>query len=327
MARAGAARERLAAGIRVASGRSGGGGRYGWQVPASPVFGRVLSALVTPMRADGSLDLDGAQKLVAQLVDSGHDGFVVNGTTGESATTTDEEKDRLLRAVLEAVGDRARVLAGVGTNDTAHTMELADQAAAAGAHGLLVVTPYYNKPPQEGLVAHFTAVADRTPLPVMLYDIPGRTGIPITTETLLRLAEHPRIVAVKDAKGDLFAASEVMAATDLQWYSGDDALNLAHLTQGGVGIVSVVGHVASRPYADLVAAVLEGDLPRAVGIHRRLLPAVSAVMTLTQGAIMVKAALRELGLLSDATVRLPLVPPTEHQLAQLRDGLARSGLS
>ncbi|HET7475325.1 MAG TPA: 4-hydroxy-tetrahydrodipicolinate synthase [Dermatophilaceae bacterium] len=293
---------------------------------SGPVFGRVLTALVTPMHGDGSLDLDGVQKLAAHLVDDGNDGLVVNGTTGESPTTSDAEKLQVLRAVLAAVGDRARVVAGVGTSDTAHTVELARAAAAAGAHGLLVVAPYYNKPPQEGLLAHFTAVADATDLPVMLYDIPGRTGIPITTPTLLRLAEHPRIVAVKDAKGDLFAASEVMAATDLQWYSGDDALNLAHLAQGAVGIVSVVAHVASRPYADLVAAVQDSDLPRAIAIHRALIPAVLAVMTPSQGAVMAKAGLRELGLLADATVRLPLVSPTPDKLARLRHGLADSGL-
>ncbi len=208
--------------------------------------GTVLTAMVTPFDESGSLDLDAAQRLAAHLVDRGHDGLVMSGTTGESPTTTDAEKESLLHAVIEAVGDRAHVVAGVGTYDTAHSVHLAQQAEKAGAHGLLVVTPYYSKPPAEGLVAHFTAVADASGLPVMVYDIPGRTGVRIGTPTLLRLAEHPRIVAVKEATGDLFAGSEVMAATGLAYYSGDDALNLAWLALGAAGVVSVVGHVAGR---------------------------------------------------------------------------------
>ena len=226
-------------------------------------FGRVLTAMVTPFDADGDLDLDAAQHLAAHLVDHGHDGLVVNGTTGESPTTDDGEQLELLAAVVEAVGDRATVVAGVGTFDTAHTVDRARAAAGLGADALLVVTPYYSKPPQAGLAAHFTAVADATDLPVMLYDIPGRTGVPIETETLVRLAAHPRIVAVKDAKGDLYAGSWVMARTDLAYYSGDDALNLAWLAHGAVGVVSVVGHVAGRQYATMVEAVLEGDLATA----------------------------------------------------------------
>lgn len=283
--------------------------------------------MVSPMRPDGSLDLTAAADLAVHLMDNGHDGLVVNGTTGESPTTTDAEKIDLLRVVVEAVGHRARIIAGAGSNNTAHSVESARAAAKAGAQGLLVVTPYYNKPPQEGVLAHFTTVADATDLPVMVYDIPGRTGTPIHTQTLLRMAEHPRIVAVKDAKGDLFAASEVMAQTDLQWYSGDDALNLAHLTQGAVGIVSVVGHLASRFYAQMIAAVGQGNLARAIEIHRQLIPAVNAVMHITQGAITVKAALHDRGVISSDTVRLPLVPATIDQLAQLREGLQKSGLN
>src|SRR5215469_8565871 len=208
-------------------------------------FGRMLTAMITPFTADGALDTDGAARLATYLVDDmRNDGLIISGTTGESPTTTDQEMDRLLRAVIEAVGDRATIVAGVGTNDTAHSKELAKQAERARADGLLVVTPYYNKPPQEGLVAHFTAVADATGLPVILYDIPGRTGTAIATTTLVRLAQHPRIVAVKDAKGDFRAGSEVMAATDLVFYSGDDILNLPWLSVGAAGFVSVVGHVA-----------------------------------------------------------------------------------
>jgi 4-hydroxy-tetrahydrodipicolinate synthase len=283
--------------------------------------------MVTPMHPDGRVDLDGAQRLATHLVAHGHDGLIVSGTTGESPTTSDAEKDQLLRAVLEAVGDRSHIVAGVGSNNTAHSVDNAQAAAKAGAHGVLVVTPYYNKPPQEGLLRHFTAVADASELPVMVYDIPGRSGIAIHTETLLRLAEHPRIKAVKDAKGDLFAASQVMARSDLQYYSGDDVLNLAHLTQGAVGIASVVGHVAGPQYAEMVAAVAGGDLPRAIALHRQLIPAVNAVMNITQGAIMAKAALRELGVIASPAVRLPLVEATADQVALVRDGLRQSGLT
>jgi 4-hydroxy-tetrahydrodipicolinate synthase len=283
--------------------------------------------MVSPMNLDGSLDLDGAQKLAAHLVDNGHDGLVVNGTTGESPTTSDAEKIELVRVVVEAVGHRAHVIAGAGSNNTAHCVELARAAERAGAQGLLIVTPYYNKPPQNGVLAHFTTVADATDLPVIVYDIPGRTGTPIHTETLLRMAAHSRIVAVKDAKGDLFAASEVMSQTDLQWYSGDDVLNLAHLTQGAVGIISVVGHLAGRQYAEMVAAVAAGNLPRAIEIHRQLIPAVNAIMHVTQGAITVKAALHDRGVIASAVVRLPLVGLTNDQLALVREGLEQSGLT
>jgi 4-hydroxy-tetrahydrodipicolinate synthase len=283
--------------------------------------------MVSPMNPDGSLDLDGAAALAEHLVDNGHDGLVVNGTTGESPTTTDAEKIDLVHAVVEAVGHRVHVIAGAGSNNTAHTVESARAAEKAGAQGLLIVTPYYNKPPQAGVLAHFTTVADATALPVIVYDIPGRTGIPIHTETLLRMADHPRIVAVKDAKGDLFAASEVMSQTDLLWYSGDDALNLAHLTQGAVGIVSVVGHVAGRQYAEMVAAVGQGNLARAIEIHRQLIPAVNAIMHITQGLITVKAALHDRGVIVADTVRLPLIPATNDQLARVREGLAKSGLN
>jgi 4-hydroxy-tetrahydrodipicolinate synthase len=283
--------------------------------------------MVSPMNLDGSLDLDGAQQLAVHLVDNGHDGLVVNGTTGESPTTTDAEKIELVRVVVQAVGHRAHIIGGAGSNNTADSVERARAAEKAGAQGLLVVTPYYNKPPQEGVLAHFTTVADATDLPVMVYDIPGRTGIPIHTQTFLRMAAHPRILAVKDAKGDLFAASEVMSQTDLQWYSGDDVLNLAHLTQGAVGIVSVVGHVAGKQYAEMVAAVVGGNLARAIEIHRQLIPAVNAIMHITQGAITVKAALHDRGVIASAAVRLPLVTATTDQLAQVRAGLQQSGLN
>ncbi|MEU7693278.1 4-hydroxy-tetrahydrodipicolinate synthase [Microbispora hainanensis] len=289
-------------------------------------FGRTLTAMVTPFTSDGAVDYEGVQRLAAYLVDEQrNDGLVVSGTTGESPTTSDEEKDRILRAVVEAVGDRATVVAGAGTNDTRHSAELARAAERAGAHGLLVVTPYYNKPPQEGLLRHFTAVADATGLPVMLYDIPGRAGVPITIETLFRLAEHPRIAAVKDAKGDLFTGSQVMASTDLVFYSGDDLLNLPWLSVGAAGYVSVVGHVVGAELAAMVDSYRSGDVENALAVHRQLLPVVSAIMTRTQGAIMVKAALKLVG--QDAGyVRPPLVDATEEQTTALREDLITGGL-
>ena len=293
--------------------------------PSAPPFGRVLTAMVTPFTARGDLDLDGAQRLAQHLVDQGNDGLVISGTTGESPTTSDAEKADLLRAVVEAVGGRAHVLAGVGTNDTRHTVESAQVAEKAGAAGLLVVTPYYSKPPQAGLLAHFRAVADATGLPVMLYDIPGRTGTAIEHDTLLRLAEHPRIVANKDAKGDVFAAQRVLAATDLAYYSGDDALNLPLLAVGAVGLVSVTGHLIGDRHRDLVAAYLAGDVHRAREINDASLPVTIGVMMRTQGAIMVKAALGLLGLPA-GPVRPPLVDATPDQLDVLRADLAAGGV-
>jgi 4-hydroxy-tetrahydrodipicolinate synthase len=292
---------------------------------AQPPFGRVLTAMITPFKADGGLDLDGAQRLASHLVDHGNDGLVISGTTGESPTTTDDEKERLIRAVVEAVGDRAHVVAGVGTNDTRHTIELAHAAEKAGAHGLLVVTPYYSKPPQAGLLNHFRLVADATGLPNMLYDIPGRSGVPIGTDTLVRLAEHERIVAVKDAKGDLHATTQVLARTELAYYSGEDALNLPLLAVGAVGVVSVVAHVAGLLYAEMIRAVGAGDLAAARRLHWQVEPAVTGIMTRTQGLIMVKAAMSLLGL-PGGPVRPPLVDATPEQVEQLRADLNAAGV-
>lgn len=293
--------------------------------PDAP-FGRLLTAMVTPMLADGSVDYDGAARLAVHLVDDQrHDGLVINGTTGESPTTTDDEKERVLRTVVEAVGDRASLVFGAGSNDTRHSIELARMAETAGAHGLLTVCPYYNKPPQEGVYRHMTAIADSTGLPVMLYDIPGRTGIQIETQTLLRLAEHPRITAVKDAKGDLFAASQVMAATDLVFYSGDDVLNLAWLSQGAAGFVSVVGHVVGSDLHEMIDLYRSGDVAGALALHRRMLPVVTAIMTRTQGVIATKAALNLLGL-PGGTVRAPLVDAAPEFTARLREDLITGGI-
>jgi 4-hydroxy-tetrahydrodipicolinate synthase len=287
--------------------------------PAAP-FGRMLTAMVTPFAPGGSLDLDGAQRLAEHLVAAGNDGLVVNGTTGESPTTSDAEKDAVLRSVLEAVGDRATVVAGVGSNDTRHTCALAQAAEKAGAHGLLAVTPYYNKPPQAGLLAHFRALADSTELPVMMYDIPGRSGVPIEPDTMVALAEHPRIAAVKDAKGDLAAASSVLARSDLAWYSGEDILNLPLLSIGACGFVSVVGHLVADRLAAMIEAYLGGDVAAAARLHRGLLPVYAGVFR-TQGVITTKAALADLGLPA-GPVRLPLVDATEDQRAVLRADLA-----
>ncbi|MEU6846192.1 4-hydroxy-tetrahydrodipicolinate synthase [Streptomyces sp. NPDC046716] len=291
--------------------------------PQTP-FGRVLTAMVTPFTADGALDLDGAQRLAAHLVDAGNDGLIVNGTTGESPTTSDAEKSNLVRAVVEAVGDRAHVVAGVGTNDTRHSIELARQAQQAGAHGLLTVTPYYNKPPQEGLLRHFTAIADATELPVMLYDIPGRSGVPINTETIVRLAEHPRIVANKDAKGDLGRASWTIARSGLPWYSGDDMLNLPLLSVGACGFVSVVGHVVAPELRAMLDSYMSGDVHKATEIHQKLLPVFTGMFR-TQGVITTKAALALQGL-PGGPLRLPLVELTPDETAQLKIDLAAGGV-
>jgi 4-hydroxy-tetrahydrodipicolinate synthase len=292
--------------------------------PARP-FGRVITAMVTPLAEDGTIDLAGAQELAAHLVDrQANDGLVVFGTTGESPTISDSEQHAVLEAVLDAVGDRATVVAGVGTNDTAHSIEKAQAAARLGVDGLLVVTPYYSRPTQAGLLAHFTAVADATDLPVMLYDIPPRSVVPIEVETLVRLAEHPAIVAVKDAKGDLGAVQWTLARTDLAYYSGEDMLNLPLLAVGAVGLVSVVSHLVGTRLAELVTAVESGDLVKARAVNEALLPVYTGVFR-GPGLVMVKAALRELGLPA-GPVRRPLVDASPEELVQLRADLAAGGI-
>ena len=281
--------------------------------------------MVTPMRPDGSLDLDAAQRLATHLVDAGHDGLVVSGTTGESPTTSAAEKDELLRAVIDAVGQRAVIIAGAGSNDTAKSIESVQAAAKAGAHAVLAVTPYYNTPPQAGLVAHFTAIADASDLPVMLYDIPGRSGIAIARETYLRIAGHARIAAVKDARGDLWFASELMQETGLDWYSGDDAMNLGHFVNGAVGFVGVTSQVAPTAYREMADAVVEGRWDDARAVHRRLTPLVNAVMNVTQGAIMAKAGLAVQGVIASPVVRLPLVEADDAQTALVRDAISAVG--
>ncbi|HJR38578.1 MAG TPA: 4-hydroxy-tetrahydrodipicolinate synthase [Nocardioidaceae bacterium] len=294
-------------------------------LPPAP-FGRVLTAMVTPFADDGSVDLEGTARVAEHLANTGHDGIVVSGTTGEAPVTSTEEDGQILRAVLEAVGDRVKVVAGVGTNNTAHSIELAEQADKLGAHGVLLVTPYYNKPSQEGVAAHFEAVADASGLPVMLYDIPGRTGVQIAESTFARVAEHERIIAVKDAVGDLYRGVRIMSETGLVFYSGDDVLNLGWLTHGAAGVVSVVGHVAGREYAAMVAAVERGDLTEALDVYRRLVPVVDAIMNKAPGAMMAKAAMQLLGVLPNRNVRLPLVPAADDLVDNLRRELTSAGL-
>ena len=289
-------------------------------------FGHMLTAMVTPMTADGEVDLDGVAALATHLVDvMGNDGLIVNGTTGESPTLRDTEKIASLKVVLDAVGDRATIVTGASNNDTRHSIDIARAAQDAGAHGLLLVTPYYNKPPQAGLAAHFLAIADATDLPIMTYDIPGRTGTPIQPETFARLAEHPRIVANKDAKADIASSAAVIASTGLAWYSGDDALTLPLLSVGAVGVVSVVGHVLGDRIGEMMAAHRAGDVAGAARLNASMIPAYVGMFR-TQGVIMAKAAMHELGLPA-GPVRLPLVDATPAQVATLRADLAEAGVA
>ena len=295
---------------------------------AVEAFGTVLTAMVTPFTSDGTkIDFAAAAQLANDLVDLGNNGLVVNGTTGESPTTDEHEKLELLKVVIAAVGNRARVIAGAGSNDTAHSVLLAKDAAKAGAHGLLVVTPYYNKPPQAGIYAHMIAVADATDLPIMVYDIPGRSGVAISNDTMLALSEHPKILANKDAKGDVWAASQIMSQSDLAYYSGDDPLNLALLAVGAVGVVSVTGHIVADRHKNMVEAIQNNDVISARKINESLVPITEGIMTRAGGAIMVKASLDLLGRTGGGALRLPLVPATPEQRNVLRADLIKGGFS
>jgi len=295
------------------------------QRTVEPPFGRMLTAMVTPFDVAGALDIEKAVQLATHLVDEqGNDGLVISGTTGESPTTSDAEKADVLAAVVEAVGDRAHVLAGVGTFDTVHTVHLAQQAAKAGASGLLVVTHYYSRPPQAGVLAHFRAVADAAELPILVYDIPHRTGTAVEPETLIALARHEQIVGVKDAKGDVVSSSRVIAESGLAYYAGDDAMTLPLLAVGGVGVVGTSTHFTGRGTKALIEAYVRGDVAEALRRHRELLPIYTGIFR-TQGTILVKAGLRLRGL-DVGPVRLPLVEATEHELSHLREDLSAAGL-
>jgi 4-hydroxy-tetrahydrodipicolinate synthase len=290
----------------------------------SPPFGRVLTAMVTPFTPDGDVDLKRAGELAERLVDDGNDGLVISGTTGEAPTTHRAEKSDLLRAVVDAVGGRAQVVAGVGSNDTVHAVGMAQDAEKAGATGVLVVTPYYNKPPQAGVVAHMTAVAEATDLPVMIYDIPGRTGLALAERTIVELAQHPQIVAMKDAKLDLESTSHVLRETDLAYYCGQDAVTLPLMAIGGVGVVGTSTHLVARRTKQMIDAFLAGDLAGARELHEGMLPIYTGIFR-TQGTILVKAALTLLGF-PVGGVRLPLVEATADEVAQLRADLTDAGV-
>ena len=287
-------------------------------------FGRMITAMVTPFDKDGAIDWDGVATLANHLADHGHDAIAVNGTTGEAPTTKTSEKLEIIRVVKAAVGDRVKVLTGAGDNETSYTVDQAKRCAEVGADGLLIVTPYYNKPPQAGIEAHFKAVASATDLPIMMYDIPGRTGVEIEQDTICRLAEVKNIVALKDAKGNPASTSWVIARTGLPVYSGDDILNLPLLSVGAVGFVSVCGHTVGNELREMLDAWFAGNSARALEIHQKLLPVFTGTFR-TQGAILTKAAMNMLGLPGGYT-RLPLVDATEAQIAQLREDLRQGGV-
>ena len=287
-------------------------------------FGRLITAMITPFAKDGSIDWDGVATLANHLADHGHDAIAVNGTTGEAPTTKSSEKLEIIKVVKSTVGTRVKVLSGAGDNETSYTVEQAKRSADAGADGLLIVTPYYNKPPQAGIEAHFKAVASATDLPIMMYDIPGRTGVEIESDTIVRLFELPNIVALKDAKGNLAATSDVIARCGIPVYSGDDILNLPFLSIGAVGFVSVCGHTVGSELKAMLDAWFAGDTARALEIHQKLIPVFKGTFK-TQGAILTKAAMNLMGL-PGGTTRLPLVDATPAQIATLREDLIAGGV-
>ncbi|CAB4339680.1 MAG: 4-hydroxy-tetrahydrodipicolinate synthase [Actinobacteria bacterium] len=291
-----------------------------------PPFGRLITAMVTPFNKDGAIDWDGVAKLAQHLVDTGHDGIAVNGTTGEAPTTKSSEKLEIIKVVKSVVGEKITVLSGAGDNETSYTVEQAKRSQDAGADGLLVVTPYYNKPPQAGIEAHFRAVAAATDLPIMMYDIPGRTGVEIESDTIVKLFDTvENIVALKDAKGNIAATSWVIKRCGVPVYSGDDILNLPFLSVGAVGFVSVCGHTVGNQLKAMLDAWFAGNAPRALEIHQELLPVFTGTFR-TQGAILTKAAMSLMGL-PGGTTRLPLVDATEAQIAQLRIDLTAGGVT
>ncbi|WP_458116861.1 4-hydroxy-tetrahydrodipicolinate synthase [Arthrobacter sp. D2-10] len=288
-------------------------------------FGSLVTAMVTPFTPDGAVDFEATAALAVRLVEDGCDGLVISGTTGETSTLEDQEKEDLFRVVVEAVGGRAKVIAGTGTNHTSHSVEMAQRAQRAGADGQLVVTPYYNKPTQSGVLAHFDAVAAASDLPIMIYDIPGRAGIPISTETMIRLADNPKVLALKDAKADYAAVTRVLANTALDVYAGDDGLTLPWMAAGAVGVVSVSAHVATAQFRALVDAATAGDFATARKVHFDLDPVVRAVMTHIPGAVSAKQILRMQGVLPNSLVRLPLVEPTAVEMEPVLTDLAEAG--
>ena len=291
--------------------------------PRENPFGQVLVALVTPFTADGEVDWPGVEKHIDDVINDGADGIVVSGTTGETSTLTDPEKVKLVEVGKQVAGNRAKIITGGGSNETAHAMQLYKASEDAGADGVMIVTPYYNKPTQSGILTHFRLIADATDLPVILYDIPSRTGVPIKYETIVRASKHPNIVAIKDAKGDFSQVSRVINDTDLMYFSGDDANVLPHLAIGAVGLVGVTANVAARPYRLIVDAVNAGKLAEATAAHKLLEPLVRAIMTHVPGTVAAKYVLHGLGRIGSPRVRLPLVGPEDFEAAQIEDDLAR----
>ena len=289
-------------------------------------FGSLAAAMVTPMTDTGEIDLPSAQRLAIKLVDEGCDTILLSGTTGESPTTHQPEKNDLTDAVREAVGDRAFILCGACSNDTAHAVRIGVASQEAGAEGLLINAPYYNRPSQEGVYRHINAVVEATDLPVMVYDIPGRTGVKITEETLARLAENPRVKAVKDATGDVEQGFRRMESTGLEYYSGDDGLNFAWLTHGASGVISVAAHADAHSWRQMIDAVDAGDLASARTLARSLRPLVHAIMGGGQGAVMAKYALWLQGVIDSPAVRLPMVGISDDEVSALRRALCAAGL-
>ena len=287
------------------------------------MLGEVLTAIVTPFRADGSVDLDVFRGLCEHLVDNGSDGLVVTGTTGEAPTLSDKERMSLYAGAVEAVGDRATVIAGTGTYSTAHSIHLTEQAQELGVDGFLVVTPYYNKPPQRGIVAHVEAIAAATGLPVIFYDIPSRVVIDAEPETISRLAEIPNVRAVKQAKPSLDAARHVVAC-GLDLYAGDDDLILPFLEVGGVGGVCVHTHVVGRRVKELIARYRDGDVDGARTLDEELRPSIE-LLRVQSNPIAIKKALQLLGH-EVGGLRLPLVEADEDETAAIRGCLERLGL-
>lgn len=294
-------------------------------------FGEVITAMVTPFRADGALDIEAAGALAKRLVEHGSDGLVLAGTTGESPTLSRDEKLTLFEVVVDAVGGRAKLIAGTGTYDTKESIELTEKACEIGVDACLVVTPYYSKPPQSGLLAHFTAVADASTVPVIVYDIPGRTARRVERPTMLKLATHARIDAVKDAVGDasetakLRSELDAQGLTEFEIYSGDDPLLLPQLAAGAVGIISVCSHIVGPQIKQIFGAFNDGKVEEAQRIYLELLPLMTTIMTLTASPIPVKAALTLLNVDVGAP-RLPLVPATDDELATIRSALELAGI-
>ena len=285
-------------------------------------FGQVLVALITPFTSEGEVDWAGVEKHVDDVITAGCDGIVISGTTGETSTLTDPEKLRLVEVAKKVAAGRAKIIMAGGSNETAHAIELHKAAVKAGADAAMIVTPYYNKPTQAGVLTHFRLIADATELPVILYDIPGRTGIPIKYETLLRASKHPNIRAVKDAKGDFSEVSRVLNNTDLLYFSGDDANVLPHLSIGATGLIGVTANITATPYRQIVDAVNKGDLATATAAHKALEPLVRAVMTHVPGTVAAKYILHGLGRIESPRVRLPLVGPEENEAAIIEDDIA-----